>query len=1023
MNFAVFASLWQKFSSRFALLSETKKSAVHFQGGQGMNRAIKKFRITIIVTIIAAFFGNASLAAAQATGEVQLDAATRKAVIEGALKNLNDAYVFPEIAKKMEAAIRARVERKEYEQITNPQMLVSMLTAHLQEVSHDKHLRVVFNREGFPQRQQPGKAELEKERAAASLLNFGFQKVERLEGNVGYIDLRGFQEADWAAETAAAAMNFLANTDALIFDMRNNGGGQPEMVQLLCSYLFDKRTHLNDIYWRPTNKTTEYWTLDKVGGKKYGDKKAVYVLTARRTFSAAEEFTYNLKNLQRATIVGETTGGGAHPVDFYPINDHFGIGVPAGRAINPISKTNWEGTGVEPDIKIAADQALKAAHLDALKKISAKIEDKNRAARLQGLIASLQRELADVSSNNAKPAMQMSNDLKTNQANNSATAANDAAKLPDTPAGKTLAAFLQAFNTGSLEALKKFHAEHGGNAENANEDMNFFNQSGGLNLHHVRGSNEYAIEVLVQAKKTERWLNFSIEVEPRPPFAIADVRVQPAAAPANAANDANKPAATSNATTKLAAPASDTLQLPDTPAGKTFAAFFKAFNSGNLETMQRFHTDRNDTAENADLDMKLYQESGGLKFHSVAKASDYELTALVQTQKDGRWLQLSIQIQQSQPYAIESLHIDPASPPSAETSSGNITSTAPAKRLSEAEMLQEAAAFLDRQAAEDKLSGAVLISKNGKPILQKVYGLADKTAKLPNKIDTKFNLGSMNKMFTAVAVAQLAEKGKLSFDDKVGKYLPDYPNKDVREKVTIHQLLTHTSGLGSYWNKKFDERRSSIKTVADYLALFADEPLLFEPGAKFEYSNAGFIVLGAIVEKVSGQNYYDYVRQHIYKPAGMTNTDAYEMTEKTANLAMGYVGVGGESSRTENSNSRPNRGGPAGGGYSTVEDLTKFALALRDNKLLGAKYTELVTTGKVNMGGGNMKYAYGFGDGKVNGKRNFGHNGGAPGIGSSLSIFPEIGYVVVVMTNYDPANMVSVVRRLEQMVTNLEARP
>jgi CubicO group peptidase (beta-lactamase class C family) len=861
-----------------------------------MKKVVKIFRMKLVYAMVAAFLLNtvATFAQSQQGADMTLDATTRAAVIEGALKNLNDAYVFPEVAKKMEQAVRERLARKEYDAVSSPAQLVSLLTAHLREVSKDKHLRMVYNPRGFPAERKPAKEDLEKERTMRSLQNFGFQKVERLEGNIGYIDLRGFEEANWAADTAAAAMNFLANTDALIFDMRNNGGGQPEMVQLLCSYLFNGRTHLNDIYWRPTNKTTEYWTLDKVAGKKYGEQKEVYVLTSRRTFSAAEEFTYNLKNLKRATIVGETTGGGAHPVDFYRINDHFGIGVPAGRAINPISKTNWEGTGVTPDIPISAEQALKAAQLDAMKKLAAKISDPQRLNRLKSSIASLQKELDEKSMADGKPAMQMSSNLNTNQPKPAPT---DEMKFPETAAGKTLKAFLQAFNTGELEALKKFHGERGGNVDNANQDLNFFNQCGGLKVHSVRTSSDYSIEVLTQAKRDGRWLTFAIVVGANPPHPIDEIRVQPASQ----------------------------------PAGDEKAAV----NVSNTE---------------------------------------------------------------AKPVA------------------------ATAKRLTEAEALNEITAFLNQQAAEDKLSGAVLIAKDGKALFKKAYGLADKSAKTANQTDTKFNLGSMNKMFTAVAIAQLAEKGKLAFDDKVGKFLPDYPNQTVREKVTIHQLLTHTSGLGSYWNRKFEERKAGIKTVADYLALFADEPPQFEPGARFQYSNSGFIVLGAIIEKASGQNYYDYVRQHIYKPAGMTNSDAYEMTEQTSNMAMGYTSQGeGPSPKTrkENSDSRPNRGGPAGGGYSTAEDLLKFAVALRENRLLSAKSLELVTTGKVKMGGGGNLYGYGFGDLRVNGKRSFGHNGGAPGIASSLSIFPELGYTLIVMTNYDPPNMMPVVRKLEQLVTSL----
>jgi CubicO group peptidase (beta-lactamase class C family) len=474
----------------------------------------------------------------------------------------------------------------------------------------------------------------------------------------------------------------------------------------------------------------------------------------------------------------------------------------------------------------------------------------------------------------------------------------------------------------------------------------------------------------------------------------------------------------------------DSVKLPETPVGKTFGAFLVALNSGNLDTMRRFHSERNGNVDNADLDLNFYKDTGGLVLHSVKQASDYEIETLVQTKKDGRWLNFKMEVESMAPYPAMKIGMQPAEAPGTMTpretpkreagGDKKPEAAAPAKKLTEAEVTESLTAYLEGLAKEDKFSGVVLIARDGKPFFVKAYGLADKTRNLANNPETKFNLGSMNKMFTAVAIAQLAEQGKLSFDDKVGKLLPDYPNKDVASKVTIHHLLTHTSGLGSYWNAKFDARRTTIKTVADYLALFADEPLLFEPGARFEYSNSGYIVLGAIIEKVSGQSYYDYVREHIYKPAGMKNTDAYQIAEATPNLAMGYTSLGPDDKpasgpRHENTDSRPNRGGPAGGGYSTVEDLLRFANALSDHKLLSAKSTELLTTGKVDMGRG--KYGYGFGEQQMNGYRIYGHNGGAPGIGSDLSILPEPGYVAVVMTNYDPPLMMPVVRKLRDLLT------
>ncbi|MFL6215209.1 MAG: serine hydrolase domain-containing protein [Blastocatellia bacterium] len=478
---------------------------------------------------------------------------------------------------------------------------------------------------------------------------------------------------------------------------------------------------------------------------------------------------------------------------------------------------------------------------------------------------------------------------------------------------------------------------------------------------------------------------------------------------------------------------STSVKLPETPAGKTFAAFLVAFNSGSIEQMRRFHSERNGQVDNADQDKQFYDQSGGLVLHSVRHSSDYEIETLVQTRKDGRWLNFKMIVETTAPYPPATINVEPAEAPSSTSSSlpressindaanKKADATAPAaRRLTGAEIDASLTAFLDGQAKEDRFSGVVLLAKDGKPFLVKAYGLADKSKNAPNNAETKFNLGSMNKMFTAVAIAQLVEQGKLSFEDKVGKLLPDYPNKDVANKVTVHQLLTHTAGLGSYWNAKFDAHRTQIKTVADYLSLFADEPLLFEPGARFEYSNSGFIVLGAIIEKVSGQSYYDYVREHIYKPAGMTSTDAYQMTDDTPNLAMGYTNLGPDDKPTSgprrpNTKTRPNRGGPAGGGYSTVGDLLRFATALLDHKLLNAKSTDLITTGKIAMGMG--KYGYGFGEAQINGYRMIGHNGGAPGIGSDLMIFPELGYVGVVMTNYDPPLMMQASRKVRDLLT------
>jgi C-terminal processing protease CtpA/Prc len=337
-----------------------------------------------------------------------IDAQMRIDVIDGALAKLHEAYVFPDVARQMEEAVKARLAKGEYDQITTAKQLCDALTEHFREVSKDRHLGLMYSKNEIPRPTQPQEVSAEdrerrrkegreRQRTAGALSNFGFEKVERLPGNIGYLDFRMFADPDLAGETAAAAMTFLANTDALLVDMRQNGGGSPAMVAVMCSWFFDggAPVHVNDIYSRRDDSTKQFWTLPYLPGKRYLDKD-VYILTSQRTFSGAEEFTYNLKNLKRATVVGETTGGGAHPTAAHFINSHFGIRVPFARAINPITKTNWEGTGVTPDIACPADQALKSAHLLALQKKLDKSTDPGQVAALKRFIETTEKELAEL---------------------------------------------------------------------------------------------------------------------------------------------------------------------------------------------------------------------------------------------------------------------------------------------------------------------------------------------------------------------------------------------------------------------------------------------------------------------------------------------------------------------------------------------------------------------------------------------------------------------------------------------------
>ena len=302
----------------------------------------------------------------------EIDAATRKRVVQGVIDKLNESYVFAEMAGKMEAALRKAEKRGEYKQVSNGDQFARLLTTQLQEVSRDKHLRVNFSPIAIPP--MPVASEppppTEEARRATLRENCGFERVERLAGNVGYVKFNQFANPDVCKETVAAAMTFVANSDAVIFDMRENGGGWPQMVALITSYLFAERTHLNDFWNRRTGETQQSWTSVDVAGKKL-TTQPVFVLTAKRTFSGAEEFSYNLKHLKRATIVGEFTGGGAHPVRGERIDERFSIGVPEARAINAVTKTNWEGTGVEPDVQVPAADALATAQKLAAEKVRA----------------------------------------------------------------------------------------------------------------------------------------------------------------------------------------------------------------------------------------------------------------------------------------------------------------------------------------------------------------------------------------------------------------------------------------------------------------------------------------------------------------------------------------------------------------------------------------------------------------------------------------------------------------------------
>jgi CubicO group peptidase (beta-lactamase class C family) len=327
-------------------------------------------------------------------------------------------------------------------------------------------------------------------------------------------------------------------------------------------------------------------------------------------------------------------------------------------------------------------------------------------------------------------------------------------------------------------------------------------------------------------------------------------------------------------------------------------------------------------------------------------------------------------------------------------------------KMTDAQIVQDLKSQLDRLVAEDRFSGTVLVAKNGEVLFEHAYGYADHAFNAPNKVDTKHNLGSMNKMFTATSILQLVQAGKLSLDDTLIKALPDYPDKDIAGKITIYQLLTHTSGLPDIFGDKYmNTPKDKLNTLEAHLLLFTGKPLLFEPGAKWSYNSAEYIVLGLVIQHISGKSYYDYVREHIYKPAGMINTGEYDIDDDVPNLALGYIPLGGKPGAPRKTNHFIlTRGTSAGGGYSTAEDVLLFAEALQGGKLLNKEYTQLQMTGKISEGGpGRAKYGFGMEERVLNGVRIVGHSGGGPGIASNLDMYPDLGYTVVVMTNLDRA--------------------
>ncbi|MFY9608492.1 MAG: serine hydrolase domain-containing protein [Blastocatellia bacterium] len=466
--------------------------------------------------------------------------------------------------------------------------------------------------------------------------------------------------------------------------------------------------------------------------------------------------------------------------------------------------------------------------------------------------------------------------------------------------------------------------------------------------------------------------------------------------------------------------------IPDTAVGKLAGSLIVAINTGDREKIKSFLTAnlsdnalREDSAEGLAGDLQsLYRQTGGLDVMEIIPSKEPNTVRFkLRSKRGNHWARLVTRLDKDQPARLDGWGLRQTLDPETEKAEAW-----PEGKVSEADAIKEIERHAASAASRDHFSGVVLVAKGDRVLFHNAYGHAEKNFCGPNKLDTKFNLGSMNKMFTSVAIAQLVQAGKLSYDDTLAKVLPDYPNKPIAEKITIHHLLTHTSGLGDFFKAEFFKNREKYVALKEYLPIFANDALQFEPGKSWSYSNAAFIVLGVVVEKVSGEDYFDYVREHIYKPAGMTDSDSFRRNDIVPNLSYGYTRFSGNDPlgiepRKINWMELPLRGSSAGGGYSTAPDLLKFAQALRGYKLVNKELTEKVTGAKVDTRfSPDIKYGYGFIEEQMSGHSVRGHGGGAPGINSDLKMFWDGSYTVVVMGNYDPPAAQDLCQKIAQFL-------
>jgi CubicO group peptidase (beta-lactamase class C family) len=450
--------------------------------------------------------------------------------------------------------------------------------------------------------------------------------------------------------------------------------------------------------------------------------------------------------------------------------------------------------------------------------------------------------------------------------------------------------------------------------------------------------------------------------------------------------------------TATAAQAGSAEAVPDTPAAHRAIEVLGLIDRGDRQEARAYIATSYGGAfagmpvdVHLDFISSLHDRTRGVELRRIESRGATVATALFRARLTEDWEALLVRVEPDAPHRVVGIGMRPPDLRADER---------PAPPESDEEAAARLEVYIGTLADADLFSGAVLVARGDDVLLERAYGEANKDFSAPNRVGTKFNLGSMNKMFTAIAISQLVEQGRLRWDSPLSDFMPDFPTPEAARAVRVEHLLTHTSGLGNYFNQTFQQgSRARWRTVGQMLELAEGESLAFEPGSRWQYSNTGYLVLGRIIEIVTGQDYHEYVREHVARPAGMLHTDAYELDRVNPNLAVGYQKVftdGGVEYRN-NLFEHVIRGGPAGGGYSTVEDLFRFARALRTGRLVTPQTFALMTSPRPELR--SPRYGYGFG---VNPDGSVGHTGGFSGISSALALYPD-DLTVVVLSNYGGA--------------------